>query len=133
MDDAWEAARRAGLDEEIRSLPLGMHTYIGEGGATFSGGQRQRLLIARAIAARPRLLYFDEATSALDNETQAIVSESLKQLKATRIAIAHRLSTIVDADRIYVLHGGQIVQSGTYRELMQQDGPFRELAARQLA
>jgi ABC-type bacteriocin/lantibiotic exporter with double-glycine peptidase domain len=133
MDDAWEAARLAGIDEEIRRMPMGMHTYISEGGSTFSGGQRQRLLIARAIAPRPRILIFDEATSALDNQTQARVSQSLESLRATRIVIAHRLSTILRADRIDVLVAGKIVQSGTYDALMSQEGPFRELAARQLA
>jgi NHLM bacteriocin system ABC transporter ATP-binding protein len=133
MDDAWEAARLAGIEEEIREMPMGMHTYISEGGSTFSGGQRQRLLIARAVAPRPRILIFDEATSALDNRTQALVSQSLESLRATRIVIAHRLSTIMKADRIDVLVDGRIVQSGTYDALMSQEGPFRELAARQLA
>jgi ATP-binding cassette subfamily C protein len=90
-------------------------------------------MIARAIASRPRILLFDEATSALDNRTQAIVSASLENLKATRIVIAHRLSTIINADRIYVLEDGRMVQSGTYAELMEQEGPFRELARRQIA
>jgi hypothetical protein len=96
---------------------MGMFTFLGEGASTISGGQRQRLMIARAIASRPRILLFDEATSALDNRTQAIVSASLENLKATRIVIAHRLSTIINADRIYVLVAGRIVQSGTYAEL----------------
>jgi ABC-type bacteriocin/lantibiotic exporter with double-glycine peptidase domain len=110
-----------------------MFTFMGEGASTISGGQRQRLMIARAIASRPRILLFDEATSALDNRTQAIVSASLENLKATRIVIAHRLSTIINADRIYVLEAGSIVESGTYAELMEQKGPFRELARRQIA
>jgi ABC-type bacteriocin/lantibiotic exporter with double-glycine peptidase domain len=132
IDDAWEAARMAGLDEDIRQLPMGMHTVISEAGSTFSGGQRQRLMIARALVSRPRILLFDEATSALDNRTQAIVSRSLEQLRATRIVIAHRLSTIVNADRIYVVDTGSIVQVGTYAELAEQDGPFRALIQRQL-
>jgi ATP-binding cassette subfamily C protein len=110
-----------------------MRTYISEGGSTFSGGQLQRLMIARAIVSRPRILLFDEATSALDNQTQAVVSRSLESFKATRIAIAHRLSTIQDADRILVIQAGRIVQSGTYRELVDAPGPFAELAKRQLA
>ena len=93
----------------------------------------QRLLIARAIVHQPRILFFDEATSALDNRTQAIVSASMEQLHATRIVIAHRLSTIMNADRIYVLERGKIVQSGSYQQLMEQDGPFADLARRQLA
>jgi NHLM bacteriocin system ABC transporter ATP-binding protein len=133
MDQAWEAARMAGLDRDIEMMPMGMFTFLGDGASTISGGQRQRLMIARAIASRPRILLFDEATSALDNRTQAIVSASLENLKATRIVIAHRLSTIINADRIYVLEAGNIVQSGTYAELMEQKGPFRDLARRQIA
>ena len=89
-------------------------------------------MIARAIASRPRILLFDEATSALDNQTQAIVSRSLEALDATRIVIAHRLSTIVKADRIFVLEAGRVVQSGTYAELIAQEGLFAKLAQRQL-
>jgi NHLM bacteriocin system ABC transporter ATP-binding protein len=133
MDQAWEAARMAGLDRDIEMMPMGMFTFMGDGASTISGGQRQRLMIARAIASRPRILLFDEATSALDNRTQAIVSASLENLKATRIVIAHRLSTIINADRIYVLEAGRIAQSGTYAELMEQKGPFRDLARRQIA
>ena len=112
MEDVWEAARMAGVDEDIRRMPMGMHTIVQAGGGGLSGGQRQRILIARALVGKPRLLLFDEATSALDNRTQAIVSESLKTLHATRIVIAHRLSTILGADRIFVLDQGRIVQSG---------------------
>jgi ATP-binding cassette subfamily C protein len=133
MDQAWEAAHMAGLDRDIEMMPMGMFTFLGDGASTISGGQRQRLMIARAIASRPRILLFDEATSALDNRTQAIVSASLENLKATRIVIAHRLSTIINADRIYVLEAGSIIQSGTYAELMEQEGPFRDLARRQIA
>ena len=133
IDDAWEAARRAALDGDIREMPMGMHTVISEGGGTFSGGQRQRLLIARAIAQGPRILFFDEATSALDNTTQAVVSASLEGLQATRFVIAHRLSTIVNADRIIVMVGGRIVQTGTYEELFATAGVFQDLVRRQLA
>ncbi|MEM1056013.1 MAG: NHLP bacteriocin export ABC transporter permease/ATPase subunit [Bacteroidota bacterium] len=132
-DDAWEAARMAGFDKDIRQMPMGMHTVVSEGGTTLSGGQRQRLLIARAIVGRPRMLFFDEATSALDNHTQATVSASLDALEATRIVVAHRLSTIQNADRIYVLDRGRVVQSGSYDELIAEPGLFAELAARQLA
>ncbi len=132
VEDAWEAARMVGLDEDIAQMPMGMYTVIGEGGSTLSGGQRQRLLIARAIVNKPRILFFDEATSALDNQAQALVSKSLERLQATRLVVAHRLSTIANADRIFVLDGGRIVQSGTYEELMGQEGPFAELARRQL-
>lgn len=133
LEDAWEAARMAGMEEDIKQMPMEMHTVVSEGGGTFSGGQRQRLMIARAIAHKPRLLYMDEATSALDNHTQNIVSESLDNLQATRIVIAHRLSTIKNADRIYVMDKGTIVESGTYDELMGNDGLFTTLAKRQLA
>lgn len=133
LDHAWEAATQAGLAEDIRNMPMGMHTVVSDGGGTLSGGQRQRVLIARAIVNRPRIVIFDEATSALDNRAQAMVSESLEKLNATRIVIAHRLSTIVNADRILVLDNGHLVQSGNYAELMNQPGLFAELARRQIA
>jgi NHLM bacteriocin system ABC transporter ATP-binding protein len=133
LDDAWAAARMAGLDKDIEQMPMGMHTFIPQGGGTFSGGQRQRLLIARALVNKPRILFFDEATSALDNKTQAIVNDSIERLHTTRVVIAHRLSTIINADRIYVLDGGRIAQCGTYAELIGQPGLFAELAKRQIA
>ncbi|MBB2484694.1 NHLP bacteriocin export ABC transporter permease/ATPase subunit [Mitsuaria sp. WAJ17] len=133
LDDAWEAARSSGLAADIQAMPMGMHTVVSDGGSTLSGGQRQRLIIARAIAHKPAIVYFDEATSALDNRTQAIVSESLGQLRASRIVIAHRLSTILHADCIYVLDKGRIVQRGTYSTLMQTPGLFADMAKRQLA
>ncbi len=110
---------------------MGMHTVVDAGGGTLSGGQRQRLLIARALASKPKVLFFDEATSALDNMTQAVVSESLEQLRVTRVVIAHRLSTIQHADKIIVLERGRIVQQGRFSELMEQEGTFRNLAIRQ--
>lgn len=133
IEDAWEAAKMAGMEEDIKNMPMGMHTVISEGGGAFSGGQRQRLMIARAIVNRPRILFFDEATSALDNRTQRQVSDSLDKMQATRIVIAHRLSTVVNADRIIVMDAGQVVQSGTYQELIDQPGHFQELARRQIA
>src|ERR1044072_3585753 len=102
----------------MAAMPRGMQTVISEGGGTLSGGQRQRLLIARAIVARPRILLFDEAPSALDQPPQAIVSASLESLQATRIVVAHRLSTIVNAHRIFVMERGQLVQTGTFAQLM---------------
>lgn len=132
IDDAWEAARIAGLEADIRDMPMGMHTVLPDGGGTLSGGQVQRLLIARAVVRKPKLLFFDEATSALDNRTQAAVSDSLAKLQATRVVIAHRLSTIRHADLIVVMHRGEIVQQGTYEELAAQEGLFAEMARRQM-
>jgi len=133
LDDAWEAAEMAGLDTDIKEMPMGMHTVVSEGAGTLSGGQVQRLLIARALVSKPRILFFDEATSALDNQTQAIVSSSIDQLDVTRIVIAHRLSTIKNADLILVMEKGNLVQSGTYDELLNQPGVFADLAKRQIA
>ncbi|MCI4670059.1 MAG: NHLP bacteriocin export ABC transporter permease/ATPase subunit [Bacteroidia bacterium] len=133
LEQAIEAAEMAGMKEDIDQMPMGMHTVISEGAATFSGGQRQRLMIARAIVHKPRILFMDEATSALDNHTQKIVSDSLDKLQATRIVIAHRLSTVINADKIFVLDKGQIVESGTYHELVRQNGLFSQLAKRQIA
>jgi len=133
LDEAWEAARMAGFAEDITMMPMGMHTVISEGGGNLSGGQRQRLLIARALALKPRILLFDEATSALDNRTQAIVSESLDRLQVTRVVVAHRLSTIRNAHRIYVLQAGQVVQQGSFEALASQEGLFARLMARQMA
>ena len=131
MDEAWHAAELSGIAEDIRRMPMGMHTIISEGSGGVSGGQRQRLMIARAIAPKPKILMFDEATSALDNLTQKTVSESLDGLKCTRIVIAHRLSTIRRCDRIIVLDKGKIIEDGTYDELIRNGGFFAELVARQ--
>ncbi|HUY86528.1 MAG TPA: ATP-binding cassette domain-containing protein, partial [Acidimicrobiales bacterium] len=131
-DEAWDAARAAGMDEDIADMPMGMETVVQEGGGTLSGGQRQRLLKARSLALKPKILFFDEATSALDNITQAQVTDSINTLQVTRVVIAHRLSTIKDADKIYVLVAGEVAQSGTYEELIAVEGPFRDLATRQI-
>ncbi|MBE5798106.1 MAG: NHLP bacteriocin export ABC transporter permease/ATPase subunit [Clostridiales bacterium] len=131
MEDAMKAAEAAGMGEDIRRMPMGLHTIVSEGGGGISGGQRQRLMIARAIAPKPKILMFDEATSALDNLTQKQVSESLDSLKCTRIVIAHRLSTIRQCDRIIVLDKGRIVEDGTYEQLIAQGGYFAELVERQ--
>jgi ABC-type bacteriocin/lantibiotic exporter with double-glycine peptidase domain len=133
LEDAWEAARLSGLDADIAQMPMEMYTVITEGESTFSGGQRQRLLIARAVVSKPKILLFDEATSALDNVTQAQVAESLDKLKATRVVVAHRLSTVINADRICVVQQGRIVQQGRYQDLIEQPGLFADLAQRQLA
>lgn len=132
LEDAWEIARQSGLDQDIEDMPMGMYTMITEGSGGISGGQRQRLMIARALAPKPRILMLDEATSALDNITQKQVADSLAKLKCTRVVIAHRLSTIRECDRIIVLDGGRIVESGSFEELLNQRGVFYELASRQL-
>ena len=131
LNDAWEAAEIASVADDIRAMPMGMHTIISEGQGGISGGQRQRLLIARAVASKPKILMFDEATSALDNITQKKVSDAIDKLKCTRIVIAHRLSTIRHCDRIIVLDKGKIVEEGTYEALIERNGFFAELVARQ--
>ncbi len=131
LNDAWEAAEIAGIAEDIRNMPMGMQTMVSEGQGGISGGQKQRLMIARAIAPKPKLLMFDEATSALDNRTQKQVSEALDRMGCTRIVIAHRLSTIKNCDRILVLDQGKIIEDGNYEELIQKGGFFAELVERQ--
>ena len=131
LADAWDAAEKAGIAQDIREMPMGMHTLISEGSGGISGGQRQRIMIARAIAPKPKLLLFDEATSALDNKTQRQVSEALDAMGCTRVIIAHRLSTIRRCDRILVLDGGTIIEEGTYEELIEKKGFFADLVERQ--
>lgn len=131
IDEAWDAAEKAGIADDIRAMPMGMYTMVSEGGGGISGGQKQRLMIARAIAPKPKLLFFDEATSALDNKTQKQVSEALDAMGCTRVVIAHRLSTIRHCDRILVLDGGTIVEDGSYDELIEKGGFFADLVARQ--
>jgi ABC-type bacteriocin/lantibiotic exporter with double-glycine peptidase domain len=111
---------------------MGMHTALTDGATTLSGGQTQRLLLARALVGNPRIIFLDEATSSLDNATQAIVMQSLQRIAVTRIVIAHRLSTIQDADRIYVFDAGRVVQAGTYAELAHAPGLFADLVRRQM-
>ena len=132
LDQAWDAARRASIAPDIESFPMGMHTFISEGANNISMGQRQRLLIARALVFKPRILLFDEATSALDNRAQAVVSRSLDSLKVTRIVVAHRLSTIRNADRIYVMQAGRVVETGSFAELAAGNGLFSRMMARQV-
>lgn len=131
LDDAWEAAEMAGIADDIRAMPMGMQTMISEGQGGISGGQKQRLMIARAVAPKPKILMFDEATSALDNRTQKQVSEALDKLNCTRLVIAHRLSTIKNCDRILVLDQGKILEDGNYDDLIAKNGFFAELVERQ--
>ena len=132
LDDAWDAAEMAGIKEDIMRMPMQMHTIISEGSGGVSGGQKQRLMIARAIAPKPKVIMFDEATSALDNITQKQVSNSLNALRSTRIVIAHRLSTIKQCDRIIYLDKGRIIEDGTFEELVDLDGEFSRLVRRQM-
>ncbi len=130
--EVWEAARAVGLDEDIEALPMGLNTVLSEGGVGLSGGQKQRLLVARALARKPRVLLLDEATSMLDNRTQDTIRTTLRGLSVTRILIAHRLSTVVDVDRIYVMQDGKIVETGRYQALMERDGVLAGMARRQI-
>lgn len=129
---AWELAKVVGIDEEIAAMPMKMQTHMLQSGRSLSVGQRQRIALARALAKHPKLLLLDEATSALDNATQKYIYHKLLNLSMTKIVVAHRLSTIVDADCIYVFDKGEIIQQGSYWELMQQPGLFADLAQRQL-
>jgi ATP-binding cassette subfamily C protein len=133
FDEAWESAADAGFADDVRAMPMEMHTIVSEGGGNLSGGQRQRLLVARALALRPKLILFDEATSALDNRTQKVVSDALDRRRVTRVVVAHRLSTIRGADRIYVLDAGNVVQIGDYDTLAAEPGIFRNMVERQTA
>jgi len=132
QDAAWEAAEMAGIADAIRAMPMQMSTFVAEGGAGFSGGELQRLLLARALVRKPKILLLDEATSALDNDTQRRVMDRLGALGVTRIVIAHRLSTVARADRIVVLDHGRVVESGHYDQLVADDGLFASLARRQM-
>ncbi|APU43471.1 NHLP bacteriocin export ABC transporter permease/ATPase subunit [Streptomyces sp. TN58] len=133
LEEVWEAAALAGLAEDVKAMPMGMHTVLSDGGGTVSGGQRQRLMIAQALIRKPRVLFLDEATSALDNEAQRVVIESTRALRTTRVVIAHRLSTIMDADRVIAMADGRIVQQGPPADLLADpDGLFHSLVRRQL-
>ena len=131
-EEVWRAARTAGIEREIKAMLLGMMTMVGAGGSVLSGGESQRVTIARSQIGSPRIMLLDEATNWLDNESQAEVMQNLALLTSTRIVIAHRLSTLEQADRIYVMKAGKVVQDGTFNELMETDGVFKELVRRQI-
>ena len=132
-EEVWSAARTAEIEDQIKAMPMGLMTMVGTRGAVLSGGESQRVTIARSVIGMPRIMLFDEATNWLDNESQAKVMQNLTALTSTRIVIAHRLSTLEKADRIYVMKAGKVVQSGSFRELMEIDGVFKELVRRQVA
>lgn len=132
-EQVWEAARSASIEQEIRSMPMGMMTMVGASGSVLSGGESQRISIARSLLGNPRILLFDEATNWLDNDKQAQVMQNLALLTSTRIVIAHRLSTLKQADRIYVMQAGKVVESGTFDELIEVQGVFKDLVKRQIA
>ncbi|MXW91667.1 MAG: ATP-binding cassette domain-containing protein, partial [Rhodospirillaceae bacterium] len=132
-EEVWRAARIADVEDQIKAMPMGMMTMVGTSGAVLSGGESQRITIARSVIGSPRIMLFDEATNWLDNESQAKVMQNLTALTSTRVVIAHRLSTLEQADLIYVLQAGKVVQSGSFGELMEVDGVFSELVRRQIA
>ena len=132
-DEVWQTARAAGIEKEIKAMPMGLMTMVGSSGAVLSGGESQRVTIARSLLGSPRVTLFDEATNWLDNESQAEVMRNLALLTSTRIVIAHRLSTLQQADRIYVMQAGKVVQNGSFNELMEEEGVFKELVKRQIA
>jgi ABC-type bacteriocin/lantibiotic exporter with double-glycine peptidase domain len=133
INEVSEIAKMVGLDEDLKTMPMGLFTVISEAVSTLSGGQRQKILLAKALITRPSVLLLDEATSALDNESQSIITETLEKIQATRILVAHRVSTVKYADRIYVMEKGKIIEQGTYDELMSRDNKFAGLIKRQLA
>jgi len=129
----WNAARLAKVDQDIYPMPMRMMTHVGAGGSVVSGGEAQRIMIARALLKNSRILILDEATNWLDNKNQAAIMENIANLNVTRIVIAHRLSTLRQADRIYILDSGQIAEQGSYDDLMQVQGIFYRLVCQQLA
>ncbi len=135
MQELVEAATIAGIHRQIMNMPMGYDSVISEGGFSISGGERQRLAIARAIIHKPSILLFDEATSALDTESERHIQESMEMIRRnhTMIVLAHRLSTIKDADVIFVVDHGRIVESGSYQQLLDSRGLFYHLTKQQIS
>ena len=127
------AIERVGLAEDIKDMPMGLQTTLSDSTGGLSGGQVQRVLLAKANVASTRIVILDEPTSALDNRTQSVVIETMEKLDATRIVVAHRLSTIMGVDRIIVLDNGRVIEEGSYDQLMERNGHFADMAKRQLA
>ncbi len=126
------AASQAAVLDEIEAMPMKFNTLLSGEAEVISGGQRQRIVIARALMNNPRILFLDEATSAVDNISQKIIKDNLDKMGITRIAIAHRLSTVINCDRIIVMDKGEIVEQGTFSELMNKNGYFTKLARRNM-
>lgn len=126
-EQMWAALNAARVDEVIAALPEGLDTLVGSRGYRFSGGEQQRLSLARTLLRQPQVLILDEATSALDNETERAIQEAVLGADATRLVIAHRLSTIRDADQIVVLDAGRMVERGTHTDLLARDGAYAAL------
>ena len=126
-EEVWKATEIACIADDIKAMPMGMHTIIQDGGLSLSGGQRQRLLIARAIASKPSIHIFDEATSSLDNITQQKITEALEALQCTRIVVAHRFSTIQRCNRILIIENGKIAEEGTYSDFIEKNWLFKGL------
>lgn len=130
-EEIKRAISLSGFQKDLDSFPMGLHTFVPVAGETFSAGQRQRLLIARALLSEPKILIFDEATSGMESTAQELIIDHLSELKITRITIAHRLSTVRRADRIYVMEKGRIVQSGSFEELAKSPGLFSSFLSSQ--
>ena len=128
-EDIWKAIEMASLRTFVESIPEGAQTIVGERGLKVSGGEKQRIAIARVLLKNPAILLFDEATSALDSESERSILSAMADISAnkTTLVIAHRLSTIVDADRILLLNDGEIVEQGSHQELLTQDGHYARL------
>lgn len=131
VKEVMRALELAGFGDDFEKFPMGIHTVLTSGGATLSGGQRQRLFLARSFLNSAPIILWDEATAGLDNRRQEIVIRNLEKLQATRLVVAHRLTSVINADRIYVLNRGKILESGTFKELADAGGFFAEMLAKQ--